>query len=140
VISCFYDHSESEKRLMAATILIIDRYDVVRTALSQWLKVVFPAIRVTEASNSADALDRINDQAPNIVIVDILLPGSNGVSATQQIRSVLPLVPIVILTMYEDEVYRTEAFKAGANVFIPQREMYQELIPSLRALLAKVEA
>jgi DNA-binding NarL/FixJ family response regulator len=125
---------------MAATILIVDRYDVVRAALSQWLKVVFSSVRIVEASNSADALAYINDQVPNIVIVDILLPGSNGVSATQQIRSVLPLVPIVILTMYEDEVYQTEAIRAGANVFIPQREMYQELIPSLRALLAKVEA
>jgi DNA-binding NarL/FixJ family response regulator len=125
---------------MAATILIVDRYDGVRAALGQWLKVVFPSVRIVEASNSADALAHINEQVPNIVIVDILLPGSNGVSATQQIRSVLPLVPIVILTMYEDEVYQTEAIRAGANVFIPQREMYQELIPSLRALLAKVEA
>ncbi len=131
---------KAKKRLMAATILIVDRYDVVRAALSQWLKVVFPSVRIVEASNSADALAYINDQVPNIVIVDILLPGSNGVSATQQIRSVLPLVPIVILTMYEDEVYQTEAIRAGANVFVPQREMYQELIPSLRALLAKVEA
>ena len=131
---------KAKKRLMAATILIVDRYDVVRAALRQWLKVVFPSVRIVEASNSADALAYINDQVPNIVIVDILLPGSNGVSATQQIRSVLPLVPIVILTMYEDEVYQTEAIRAGANVFIPQREMYQELIPSLRALLAKVEA
>jgi DNA-binding NarL/FixJ family response regulator len=131
---------KAKKRLMAATILIVDRYDVVRAALGQWLKVVFPSVRIVEASNSADALAYINDQVPNIVIVDILLPGSNGVSATQQIRSVLPLVPIVILTMYEDEVYQTEAVKAGANVFVPQREMYQELIPSLRALLAKVEA
>jgi DNA-binding NarL/FixJ family response regulator len=131
---------EAKKRFMAATILIVDRYDIVRTALCQWLEVVFPSIRVVEASNSADALACINGQLPNIVIIDILLPGSNGVSATQQIRSALPLVPIVILTMYEDEAYRTEAVKAGANVFIPQREMYQELIPSLRALLAKVEA
>ena len=125
---------------MAATILIVDRHDVVRTALCQWLEVEFPSIHVVEATNSADALAYINVELPSLVIIDILLPGTTGVRATQQIRSVLPLVPIVILTMYEDEEYRAEAFKAGANVFIPQREMYKELIPSLRALLTKVEA
>ena len=124
---------------MAATILIVDRHDIVRAALCQWLNMVFPSVHVVEASNSADALACIKVLKPSLVIIDILLPGSNGVNATQQIRSVLPQVPIVILTMYEDEVYRAEAFKAGADVFIPQREMYQELIPSLRVLLAKVE-
>jgi hypothetical protein len=42
--------------------------------------------------------------------------------------------------MYEGEAYRAEALEAGANVFILQREMYKELIPNLRALLAKIEA
>lgn len=125
---------------MAATILIIDRHDVVRAALCQWLKVEFPTIRIAEATNSADALAYINVELPSLVIIDILLPGTTGVRATQQIRSVLPLVPIIILTMYEDEEYRAEAFKAGANLFIPKREMHKELIPSLRALLTKVEA
>jgi DNA-binding NarL/FixJ family response regulator len=125
---------------MAATILVVDRHDVVRLALCRWLKVVFPSARVVEASNSADALACIKVQLPSLVIIDILAPGTNGVSATQEIRSALPRVPIVILTMYEDEAYRTEALKAGANVFIPQREMYKQLIPSLRELLAKVKA
>jgi len=125
---------------MAATVLIVDKHGIVRTALCQWLEVVFPSIRVVEASNSADALACINLQLPSLVIIDILAPGSNGVSATQQIRSALPQVPIVILTMYEGEAYRAEALEAGANVFILQREMYKELIPNLRALLAKIEA
>ena len=125
---------------MAATILIVDRHDLVRTALCQWLTLVFPSIQVAGASNSAEALAFINVQVPNIVVIDILLPGSNGVNATQQIRSALPLVPIVILTMYEDEAYRAAAVKAGANAFIPQREMYRDLIPSLKALLDQDEA
>ena len=131
---------KAKKCYMAATVLIVDKHGIVRTALCQWLEVVFPSIRVVEASNSADALACINLQLPSLVIIDILAPGSNGVSATQQIRSALPQVPIVILTMYEGEAYRAEALEAGANVFILQREMYKELIPNLRALLAKIEA
>lgn len=123
---------------MAETILIVDRYDVVRTALCQWLKVEFPSISVMEATNSMDALACIDIHIPNLVIIDILLPGSTGVGATREIRSALPLVPIVIITMYEDEEYRIAALKAGANAFIPKREMHKDLIPNLKALLAKV--
>ena len=71
-----------------------------------------------------------------LVIVDILLPGDNGVRGTEQISAILPLVPIVILTMYEDVEYRDQAFRAGATLFIPKRKMFKELIPSLQAQLA----
>jgi DNA-binding NarL/FixJ family response regulator len=125
---------------MAATILVIDQYDVVRKALCQWLEVEFPSIRVSEARNHAEALAAIGAQLPSLVIIDILLPGSNGVRATEQIKSILPLVPIVILTMYEDEEYRAAALRAGANLFIPKREMFKELIPSVRALMSKMKA
>ena len=73
---------------MAATVLIVDRNDVVRTALCQWLEVEFPSIHVVEATNSADALAYINVELPSLVIIDILLPGTTGVRATQQIRSI----------------------------------------------------
>jgi DNA-binding NarL/FixJ family response regulator len=125
---------------MAATILVIDQYDVVRKALCQWLEVEFPSIRVSEARNHAEALAAIGAQLPSLVIIDILLPGSSGVRATEQIKSILPLVPIVILTMYEDEEYRAAALRAGANLFIPKREMFKELIPSVRALMSKMKA
>ena len=125
---------------MVATILVIDSYEVVRRALCLWLKVEFPSIQIIEAGNYAEAMACIRIQLPNLVIIDILLPGTNGVYAAEQISSLLPRVPIVILTMYEDEEYRDEALRAGATLFIPKREMYKDLIPNIRALLASIKA
>ena len=125
---------------MTATILVIDRHEVVRQALCQWLEVEFPSICVLQARNHQEIMACINGNAPNLVIIDILLPGTNGIVATEQVKTILPLVPILILTMYEDEAHRMQVLKAGASIFIPQREMFKKLIPSIRAHLALVKA
>jgi len=124
---------------MTTTILIVDGYEIVRAALRTWLEVEFPSACVTEAAGSEEALPTIKFQPPNLVIIDILVPGTNGVRTTQQVRAVLPLVPIIVLTMYEDEEYRTKVMKAGANAFIAQREMYSKLMPEVKMMLDTVK-
>lgn len=123
---------------MAATILVIDPYEAVRRALCQWLQVEFPSIHVLQARNESEAITCIDVKLPNLVIIDILLPGNNGVKTTQKIKSLLPLVPILILTMYEDEEYRTEVLKAGASIFIPKQKMFKQLIPIVETHLAMI--
>ena len=124
---------------METTILVVDGYETVRTALRKWLEIEFPTANVLEAINGADAIKCIARQAPSMVIIDVLLPGSNGISATRKIREKLPLVPIVILSMYEDEEYRVDLTKAGANAFIPKRQMHTRLIPRISTMLDAVK-
>ncbi len=133
------DRLQAHKHFMTATILVIDRYEVVRKALCQWLKVEFPSIRVLEAKNHSEAIACMDGHLPNLVIIDILLPGTNGVTVTKQIKSLMPLVPILILTMYEDEEYHAQVLRAGASIFIPQREMFKKLIPCIRTHLALIK-
>jgi DNA-binding NarL/FixJ family response regulator len=123
---------------MAATVLVIDPYEAVRKSLCHGLQVEFPSIHVLEARDDIEAITCIDLKLPNLVIIDILLPGNNGVKTTQKIKSLLPLVPILILTMYEDEKYRTEVLKAGASVFIPKQKMFKQLIPIVKTHLAKI--
>jgi DNA-binding NarL/FixJ family response regulator len=120
---------------MATTILVVDGYEMVRTALRQWLEVEFPSATVVEAISGTEAIKRIRFQVPSLVIIDVLMPGSIGINATRKIRDALPLVPIMILTMYEDEEYRADMLNAGANVFLPKRQMHTKLIPRLRTML-----
>jgi DNA-binding NarL/FixJ family response regulator len=123
---------------MTTTILIVDGYVVVRAALRTWLEVVFPATQVVEAANGEEALTCIKYKLPSLVIIDILLPGTNGISTTRQIRAALPFVPIIVLTMYEDEEYRTEMMNAGADAFIAKREMHSKLMPRVKMILDTV--
>ena len=120
---------------MATNILVVDGYEMVRKALRQWLEVEFPLATVAEAINGAEAIESIRYQVPNLVIIDVLVPGSIGINATRKIRNELPLVPIMILTMYDDEEYRADMLKAGATDFVSKRHMHSKLIPRLRTML-----
>jgi DNA-binding NarL/FixJ family response regulator len=124
---------------MAATIVVIDPYEAVRRALCQWLQVEFPSIHVLEARNDTEAISCIDIKLPNLVIIDMLLPGNNGIKTTQKVKSLLPLVPILILTMYEDEEYRSEVLKSGASIFIPKQKMFKQLIPIVKTHLAMIK-
>lgn len=123
-----------------ARILVVDPHETVRSALCHWLSVELPNVSIAEARNYGEALERVRIDPPDLIIIDILLPGDNGVKGTKQISAILPSVPIVILTMYEDVEYRDQAFQAGATLFIPKRKMFKELIPGIQNQLALMEA
>jgi DNA-binding NarL/FixJ family response regulator len=125
---------------MATTILVVDGHEMVRTALRQWLEEEFPSASVVEAVSGNEAIERIRFQVPSLVIIDVLVPGSIGINATRKVRDELPQVPIMILTMYEDEEYRVDMMNAGANVFLPKRQMHTQFIPRLRTMLDAVNA
>lgn len=122
---------------MAATILVIDTHEIVRRALCQWLRVEFPSACILEAKEYEDATFYLHERLPDLIIINLLVPGTNGVNTTRQISSLQPFIPIVVLTIYEDLEYQTDALNAGARLFIPKRTMYKDLIPGIRLLLAE---
>ena len=125
---------------MAATIFVVDEHDGVRTALRHWLEVEFPLYHVIELISAEEALMRVCFQAPDLVIMDIGFPQQNGIAAVRQLNALIPEVPIVILTILDDNDHRAEAMQAGAAAFISTRKMHEELIPRLMMLLSRVLA
>jgi DNA-binding NarL/FixJ family response regulator len=121
---------------MPATILIVEDHDAVRRSLRDWLQVEFPQCRVIEAASGEEAMALIRTESPRLVVMDITLPGMNGIEATRQIKASLPSVQIVMLTIHEDDTYRTDATAAGASAYVPKRVMQTELVLTLAALLA----
>lgn len=121
---------------MRQTILIVEDHETVRKALREWLLVVFPSTRVIEAVSGEDAIALIDNEIPHLVIMDFKLPGVNGIEVTRQIKARFPSVPIVMLTIREEEIYRAYAEAAGASAYIPKRVMFTKLRPTLTSLLA----
>jgi len=121
---------------MPETILIVEDHDAVRRSLRDWLEVVFPLCRVLEASSGEEALALIRDNPPHLVVMDITLPGMNGIEATRQIKSFLPSVKVVMLTIHESDAFRADAMAAGASAYVPKPAAQTELVPALAALLA----
>jgi DNA-binding NarL/FixJ family response regulator len=121
---------------MPTTILVVDDHDAVRTALRQWLEVVFPQSRVVEACNGEQAIALAATCSLQLVVMDIGLPCMSGIEATRRIKAAAPGAPIVILSMHEDQAYRADAMDAGVSAYVPKRKMRTELLPTLVELLA----
>ncbi len=121
---------------MPATILIVEDHEDVRKAMRDWLEVEFPQCRVIEAASGEQAIALARSESPRLVVMDIRLPGINGIETARQIKAALPLAQIVMLTIHAGEIYRADARAAGASAYVTKQRMHSELVPTLAALLA----
>jgi DNA-binding NarL/FixJ family response regulator len=117
------------------SILIVEDHDALRDSLRTWLGSVFEKCSFLVAKNGEDAIAIATTHKPEIVLMDITLPGINGIEATRCIRDTLPKTQVIILTIHDAPTYKTNAAEAGAFAFVPKHRMYSELIPTVQALL-----
>jgi DNA-binding NarL/FixJ family response regulator len=117
------------------TILLVDDHVILRKTLFDWLMLSMHPCQVIEAENAEKALAVIPKVSPDIVIMDIALPGVNGIEATKKIKADFSEVPVVMLSIYEETVYQETSLHAGASAYVIKREMRDNLIPVLKKLL-----
>jgi DNA-binding NarL/FixJ family response regulator len=120
---------------MGPDILIVDDSQKVRTSLCHWLKSVFPSCGIEEAKSGQEAIDSVVIHPPGIILMDIAMPGMNGIEATHRIKAISPETKVVMLTIYEDAQYQAAASGVGASSYVIKRKMHTELIPILTGLL-----
>lgn len=120
---------------MPDSILIVEDHEKVRQALRNLLEVKFSQLQVVEAACGEEAVEMILAEAPQLIIMDITLPGMNGIEATRRIQATPTPPPVIMFTIHEDDIYRKEAFKAGAIAFVAKRDLQSDLLPELSALL-----
>lgn len=125
---------------MCPTIMIVEDHDAVRAALCDWLGAAFPNCIVIEAKSGEEAVDLALAQPPDVVLMDISLPGMNGIGATRRIKAAVPQTQVVMLTIHEAPEYQADAMAAGASAYIVKRHMHTELIPTLSKLLSQTSS
>ena len=123
---------------MSASILIVDDHEKVRLALRKLLEVRFSQYQVIEACSGEEAIMLTLSEAPQLIIMDITLPGMSGIEATRRIRASSSSLPVVMFTIHEDDIYREEAKDAGATAYIAKHAQNTELLPQLSTLLTAV--
>ena len=121
---------------MSNNILIVEDHEGVRHSLREWLELSFPHYQLLEAASGEEAVSVAQASCPCLVIMDIGLPGINGIEATQGIKAALPDTQVVMLTIYDDEAHRADAAAAGASAYVRKRKVQTELLPVVTRLLS----
>ena len=116
------------------TILLVDDHEVVRLGLTTLISN-YPSFKVIgEASNAAEALKKTAELEPDVVIMDIRLPGKNGIQATKDILEIKPETKVVILTSYAEDELLFDAINAGAYGYVLKQIGSDDLIKSLEQI------
>jgi two-component system response regulator NreC len=119
---------------MAIRILIADDHGVMRAGLRAMLDAE-PAVQVIgEAANGEETLNLSNELHPDIVLLDIGMPGMDGIEVTRSMTKLSPPVKVLILSVYEEESLLREAIRAGASGYIVKRAAGDELIDAIQAV------
>lgn len=118
---------------MTIRLLLVDDHAVVRSGLKMMLENEADAEIVGEASSAAEAIEAAMRVKPDVILMDIGLPDLSGIDATREIKSRLPNVSIVALTIHEDEEYFFKMLEAGASGYVPKRAAPEELLTAIRA-------
>lgn len=115
-------------------VVLADDHTLVRAGLHALLQIMEGIDVVAEASDGYEALDLISTHQPDVVLMDIAMPGLNGLEATAQIVPAFPHVSVLILSMYANEEFVVQALRAGAAGYILKNVVTAELELALRAV------
>ena len=115
-------------------VVLVDDHRVVRRGLRSFLDA-FPDIVIAgEASSGEEALERIEGWLPDVVIMDLLMPGGiDGIEATRRVRSITPHTQVVVLTAYADDVRVVASLRAGAIGYVRKEADPEILLAAVRA-------
>jgi DNA-binding NarL/FixJ family response regulator len=89
---------------------------------------------VGEASNGKEALALVQLLCPDVVVMDIEMPVMDGISATALLRTIAPQSVVVMLSIHDESMTRTQALRAGAGAFVPKRGSMEALLTTIRSV------
>jgi len=117
-------------------IMIVDDHAVVRSGLSAFLMAFDDLEQVGEAASGEEAVDLCGQARPDVVLMDMLMPGMGGVAATQAIREQYPNTQVVVLTSFGEQERVQAALKAGAIGYLLKDATAEELVSAIRNAVA----
>jgi two-component system, NarL family, response regulator NreC len=117
-------------------VLLADDHALLRVGTRAWLEKQDDIVVVGEAASGQEALDKVAELRPHVVVMDIAMPGMDGVEATKRIKQLYPKVYVLALTMLEDERFFFHIVQAGASGFISKGGMPDELVSAVRSVAA----
>jgi two-component system, NarL family, invasion response regulator UvrY len=116
--------------------LIADDHALVRKGLKQMLREEFPSAEVTEVGGSNEVLEKVMNQKWDVILLDISMRGRSGIEILKQIRANGIKTPILVISMYSEELYAVRSLKAGASGFVNKESANEELLTAVHKVLS----
>ena len=116
-------------------ILLVDDHRIMRDGLSALLKNEPDIEVVAEADNGRDAVEMARDLNPTVVVMDMTMPGLNGVEATRQILKLNDSIKVLVLSMHADKRFVIGALSAGASGYMLKDCAFEELVRAIRTVM-----
>jgi len=113
-------------------ILVVDDHAILRDGIRALLASHDDIEIVDEASEGKEAVEKVAALEPDVVVMDIAMPGMDGLEATRRIKRISPRVQVLVLTQHGNKEYILSAIKAGATAFVPKRALSSELVAAIR--------
>jgi DNA-binding NarL/FixJ family response regulator len=127
---------DTERGPARKRILVVDDHPILREGLLQSINRESDLIVCGEAENAHQALVAISKLKPDLVLVDIGLPGKSGFELVKDVRTVHPEVPVLVLSMHDESLYAERVLRAGARGYIMKHERPAKLIEAIRSVLS----
>ncbi len=116
--------------------LIADDHPIVLKGMIKIIKDEYPDALVLEAANGNEVLQMVRKVFFNLLILDISMPGKNGVEILKQLKSEDYKMPVLFLSMYPEDQYAVRAIKAGAYGYLPKSSAPEELVNAIKIILS----
>ena len=116
------------------SVLVADDHAIVRRALVSLLSLVEGVEIIGEAADGREAVDLALKREPDIVLMDMSMPGLNGLEATRQIKKLAPDVKVLILSAHDNEEYVTQVVRSGANGYVLKNGSTDDLFAAIKSV------
>jgi DNA-binding NarL/FixJ family response regulator len=127
--------SATDSRPTRTSILIVEDFPLLRSSVMQWLQMRFPECQIHGVGSAEEALAHARISRTDVVLMDIDLPGMNGLEAVAQMKAQSPETAVVMLTMHDTPGHRHAAINAGAVGYVAKIDMEDHLGSIVEALL-----
>ena len=118
------------------TVLTVDDHSLLRKGIAALVNAEPDMKLIAEASNGQEAVESFRLHRPDVTLMDIQMPGFNGIEAINRIRSEFPDAHIIVLTTYTGDAQVVKALRAGARAYILKGHVHRELLETIRAVHA----
>ena len=116
-------------------ILITDDHANVRRGLRELLVDAFPDAHFSEASNGDEVLTQLVTSQPDVLLLDINMPGRSGFEVLKDVKQIYPQLPVIMVSVQAESQYALRCLRAGAAEYINKNSASEELVPAIKKIL-----